>query len=286
MADDHVVQIYELMERLSGEQRAEVLHKLLTWFRNDELAIKTIVGWAKQADLLRELDEAVTDAWAAQGDAPELWLPPGVALPEEAPGAGDLELEEMAGVDLSLQLEITLFGMYRHELVAQAEAADHRPGLGSRTLLTEPPALAWQELAVLGLIEIEDASRAGPAAMAGDAHPGRAAAGTPDCQAAACSPDGAGGRGPQRGSPELMPQIINSIGLLLDIFGVVLLFRYGLPADVTRSGASYLLLEGEDEAEKLKAQHYDRMGQLGLALLIAGFLFQLASNFLQLRPGP
>jgi hypothetical protein len=83
-----------------------------------------------------------------------------------------------------------------------------------------------------------------------------------------------------------MPQIINSIGLLLDIFGVVLLFRYGLPADVTRSGASYLLLEGEDEAEKLKAQHYDRMGQLGLALLIAGFLFQLASNFLQLHPGP
>jgi hypothetical protein len=161
MADDHVVQIYELMERLSGEQRAEVLHKLLTWFRNDELVIKTIVGWAKQADLLRELDEAVTDAWAAQGDAPELWLPPGVVLPEEAPGAGDLELEEMAGVDLSLQLEITLFGMYRHELVAQAEAADHRPGLGSRTLLTEPPALAWQELAVLGLIEIEDASRPG-----------------------------------------------------------------------------------------------------------------------------
>jgi hypothetical protein len=161
MADDHVVQIYELMERLSGEQRAEVLHKLLTWFRNDELAIKTIVGWAEQANLLRELDEAVTDAWAAQGDAPELWLPPGVALPEEAPGAGDLELEAMAKVDLSLQLEITLFGMYRHELVAEAEAVDHRPGLGSRTLLTEPPALPWQELAVLGLIEIEDASQPG-----------------------------------------------------------------------------------------------------------------------------
>ena len=28
MADDHVVQIYELMERLPGEQRAEVLHSL------------------------------------------------------------------------------------------------------------------------------------------------------------------------------------------------------------------------------------------------------------------
>src|SRR3954447_26428912 len=161
MADDHVVQIYELMERLSGEQRAEVLHKLLTWFRNDELAIKTVGGWARQAARLRELDEAVTDAWAAQGDAPELWLPPGVALSEDAPGAGDLELEEMAGVALSLQLEIILFGIYRHELVARAEAADHPPALGSRTLLTEPPALPWQELAVLGLMEIEDASQPG-----------------------------------------------------------------------------------------------------------------------------
>src|SRR3954462_1621999 len=97
MADDHVVQIYELMERLSGEQRAEVLHELLNWFRNDELAIKTIVGWAEQANLLRELDEAVTDAWAAQGDAPELWLPPGVALPEEAPGAGAAAGRRVAG---------------------------------------------------------------------------------------------------------------------------------------------------------------------------------------------
>ena len=77
-----------------------------------------------------------------------------------------------------------------------------------------------------------------------------------------------------------MPQIINSIGLLLDIFGVVLLFKYGLPSNAaTRTG-----VYGDVAPEVRK--HYDRMGQLGLALLIAGFLFQLASNFLQLRPGP
>ena len=139
MADDHVVQIYELMERLPATEGRGPAPAADLRSGTTSGVTKTIVGWAKPADLLRELDEAVTDAWAAQGDGPELWLPPGVALPEEAPGAGDLELEEMAGVDLSLQLEITLFGMYRHELVAQAEAADHRPGLGSRTLLTEPP---------------------------------------------------------------------------------------------------------------------------------------------------
>jgi hypothetical protein len=51
--------------------------------------------------------------------------------------------------DLSPQLEGILFAMYRHELIAEAEedANDH-PGPGSRTLLTEPPSLAYDELAV------------------------------------------------------------------------------------------------------------------------------------------
>ena len=47
-----------------------------------------------------------------------------------------------------------------------------------------------------------------------------------------------------------MPQIIGSIGLVLDIIGVVLLFRYGLPANLTRSGASFHhRCRNEDEAE-------------------------------------
>jgi hypothetical protein len=84
-----------------------------------------------------------------------------------------------------------------------------------------------------------------------------------------------------------MPQIINSIGLVLDIIGVVLLFRYGLPENLDRGGRPFIIAaNAPDEAEIRKARHYDRMGQLGLVLLIAGFLFQLASNFLQLRPGP
>jgi hypothetical protein len=50
--------------------------------------------------------------------------------------------------------------------------------------------------------------RVGQAAMAGDAHPGRATAGAPDRQAAARPPDGAGGRGQRRGPPELRPPVI------------------------------------------------------------------------------
>jgi hypothetical protein len=80
-----------------------------------------------------------------------------------------------------------------------------------------------------------------------------------------------------------MPQIIGSIGLVLDIIGVVLLFLYGLPADVTRSGLSPLLLDDRPNPEELqKAKHYDRLGYLGLVLLIAGFALQLLGNLIQL----
>ena len=43
----------------------------------------------------------------------------------------------------------------RHSLSEREGALDHA-GSGSRTLLTEPPSFAYDELAVQGLIEIED----------------------------------------------------------------------------------------------------------------------------------
>ena len=93
--------------------------------------------------------------------SPDIGLPPGVELPEEEPGAGDQELEEKAAADLTLKQEIVLYYMYRHELMAETDGMRARPVLGSRMLLTEPPSLDHEELAVLGLIEIEDASEPG-----------------------------------------------------------------------------------------------------------------------------
>ena len=83
-----------------------------------------------------------------------------------------------------------------------------------------------------------------------------------------------------------MPQIVGSIGLCLDIAGVVLLFRYGLPEEISRSG-SVGWLENEPERGRLaaKGKHYDRLGGLGLWLLIIGFMFQLVGNLMQLLPG-
>lgn len=81
------------------------------------------------------------------------------------------------------------------------------------------------------------------------------------------------------------PQGIGSIGLVLDIIGALLLFRYGLPQEVSRSGYAVLIAEGypeSEEAERKKARHYDRMGHLGLGLLVFGFVLQLVGNLIQL----
>lgn len=72
---------------------------------------------------------------------------------------------------------------------------------------------------------------------------------------------------------------INSLGLLMDIVGAVLLWKYGLPEALSREGHSCLILEQVDETEKAKAASYDRWSRAGLGLLIAGFALQLISNF-------
>jgi hypothetical protein len=73
---------------------------------------------------------------------------------------------------------------------------------------------------------------------------------------------------------------VNSVGLVCDIVGAVLIWRYGLPETITRSGTVYLVTEETDEAEKAKARRYDRTARCGIALLVGGFVLQLVSNFL------
>lgn len=74
--------------------------------------------------------------------------------------------------------------------------------------------------------------------------------------------------------------LINSAGLIMDIVGAVMLWKYGLPEALSREGHSYLILEQTDEAEKAKAARYDHWSRAGLGLLTAGFGLQLVSNVL------
>lgn len=48
--------------------------------------------------------------------------------------------------------------------------------------------------------------------------------------------------------------LVSSIGLVCDIIGAVLIWRFGLPEPVSRSGAIHIICEQTDEAEKAKAK--------------------------------
>ena len=77
-----------------------------------------------------------------------------------------------------------------------------------------------------------------------------------------------------------LADIINSLGLSLDIVGVALLFRYGLPPeDVSRTGAQHLTW-GTDPEVREKARLYVRMSWVALCCLVMGFALQIVSNFL------
>ena len=73
----------------------------------------------------------------------------------------------------------------------------------------------------------------------------------------------------------------NSFGLLLDIVGVVLIWRFGLPEPILRSGAKYLITGMTDEKEKEKAGRFHTLSKVGLGLIIIGFVLQLIGNFLK-----
>ena len=74
---------------------------------------------------------------------------------------------------------------------------------------------------------------------------------------------------------------VNSMGLFADIIGVWLVFTYGLPANVSRTGAVYIIAEQADKTDIAKAERYDRWGRCGLVLLMIGFGSQIVSNWMQ-----
>jgi hypothetical protein len=67
------------------------------------------------------------------------------------------------------------------------------------------------------------------------------------------------------------------IGLVLGFAGAVLIFRFGVPSypERSRAGSSFLLLETTDEDEKRRVERAARAGTFGVALVAAGFVFQL-----------
>jgi len=75
--------------------------------------------------------------------------------------------------------------------------------------------------------------------------------------------------------------IFNSAGLVLNIVGTLLVWRYGLPAPLSRDGAINIIAEQTDSSEKAEAARYECKARWGIGLLILGFALQLLSGFVR-----
>ena len=68
---------------------------------------------------------------------------------------------------------------------------------------------------------------------------------------------------------------LGSWGLVLDVFGVILLWKFGLPESLNRGGVALLAGSDVNEEEKEKVEIYDHISRFALLLLVVGFGLQL-----------
>jgi hypothetical protein len=65
----------------------------------------------------------------------------------------------------------------------------------------------------------------------------------------------------------------------MDIVGVILLWRFGLPPDVNRHGARFVFpASASNSAEAVKAKIYDFFAKVALLLIVLGFVFQFIGS--------
>ena len=73
--------------------------------------------------------------------------------------------------------------------------------------------------------------------------------------------------------------LFNTIGLFLDLIGVILIFIYSISPMLDENGTTYMVGEQNNNIEKKKVKTYKCLSRIGLILILIGFMFQLISNF-------
>lgn len=74
------------------------------------------------------------------------------------------------------------------------------------------------------------------------------------------------------------PSDISLIGLFLDIGGAILIWKFGLPEEVYRSGRVPAIYNPATPEETAKIKKYDRLSKLGVIALIFGFALQFVGT--------
>jgi hypothetical protein len=73
---------------------------------------------------------------------------------------------------------------------------------------------------------------------------------------------------------------LNSFGLVLNLAGVLLLFRYGMPYRTRTDGMQSILLEKKDDNAIRVERMYGFYGWIGIVLIVTGTILQIAPNWL------
>jgi len=78
----------------------------------------------------------------------------------------------------------------------------------------------------------------------------------------------------------MLGKAVNTLGLVLNLLGVVLLFRYGMPFHVPTGGTVTVAIDATDQAEVALERKYMCLGYVGLAFLVLGTLSQLVATWI------
>jgi len=74
---------------------------------------------------------------------------------------------------------------------------------------------------------------------------------------------------------------LNSVGLLLTIAGILLLFLYGMPYQTRTGGVIQFEADNPRDQNQIELERwYDRLGWLGLVYVALGTFYQVAANWL------
>ena len=76
----------------------------------------------------------------------------------------------------------------------------------------------------------------------------------------------------------MTPAILNTIGIVTALVGVLLLFRYGMPFRVSAGGGDMVVTNPTEENIREESRYW-WLGLLGLSLVMVGGLIQIAANF-------
>jgi hypothetical protein len=72
---------------------------------------------------------------------------------------------------------------------------------------------------------------------------------------------------------------LNILGLVLNLVGVIVLFRYGMPFHVPTGGAINMILEQSNPAAKALERRYEIVGYFGLIAIVVGTGMQIVGAY-------